>query len=211
MNPDIPASSASPAQPLSDVHPTLTYASPVPLAQLGDIFRDSATLIARDTTTLPQRCILCGTPPSPAASHKPVTLQFTWDESFTVTQRSTLQLRQKASIRAFLCSPHRTKWVSGRILGIVGIMLSLALTATGPVISIISESSDIPRYTPLGIALMLTSFAALILSLFFFTLRTRTLTCSRIEAGYLYLDGAAPSFLDALPQLPHKTPPISQS
>ena len=194
MNSDIPASSASPAQPLrSDARPAARlYSSPVPLAQLGDIFRDSAPLIARDTTTLPPRCILCWPPPPPPPRTSPSRSNSPGPNPSQSPSGSTLQLLLKASIRAFLCAAHRTKWVSGRILGIGGIVISLALMAAGLVISIISESSDVPRDTPLGIGLTVAGFAALILSLFFFTFRTRTVTCSRIEAGYLHLDGRRP-------------------
>ena len=77
--------------------------------------------------------------------------------------------------------------------------------ACGIALGIYSESSDIPFYTPHGITLTIVGFAGMILSLFFFTLRTRTLSCNRIQDGYLYLEGAAPAFLQHLPPLPSPT------
>jgi hypothetical protein len=183
----------------------LPYASPTPLARLGDLFRDGHLLLARDGATFPPRCILCGRDSAPS---RPIPLTFTWDASFTVTRQSTLELRQKAAVRAFLCPHHRARWQAGRLAGIAGIALALALMAAGMTVSVFSESSDIPRYTPVGIGLTLAGFALLILALFLFTLRTRTLTCTRIDAGYVTLDGASPAFLHPLPPLPdHAKPP----
>ena len=65
-------------------------------------------------------------------------------------------------------------------------------------VAIWSENVDVPRWTPTAIALILLGFAGVICSLFFFTLRSRTLTCSRIQEGYLYLEGAGEQFLAGL-------------
>ena len=50
-------------------------------------------------------------------------------------------------------------------------------------------------------------FALLIVSLFYFTLRSRTLTCEKIQEGYLYLDGASPTFLAHLAPAGEPTSP----
>jgi hypothetical protein len=172
------------------------------LAQAGDLFRHQSTLIARDGLLLPERCILCAR----AAHGSPVLLKFTWDPSFRVIDHSTLHLRQQGSIRARLCSAHLRRWRWGRLLGLSGVTLALAVVLGGMILGIISESSDVPRYTSAAIAMMIAGFAAFILSIFCFTLQSRTLTCFRIDGGYLYLEGAANAFLEPLPPLPTATP-----
>ena len=74
----------------------------------------------------------------------------------------------------------------------------------GMALGVWSESSNIPVYTPHGIALTIAGFATVIVSMFFFTLRSRTLACRRIQEGYLYMEGAAEAFLESLPELPRK-------
>jgi len=88
------------------------------------------------------------------------------------------------------------------VAGIAGVALGVALSICGGTVAAISESSPVPWYTPLGIELMLTGFTLLIVALFYFAIRTRTLSCRKIEAGYLYLDGAAERFLMTLPVMP---------
>jgi hypothetical protein len=181
-----------------DAGPELGYASPVPLAQAGDLFRDGELLVVRDGIILPPVCILCGRP-----SHKePVLLRFSYDASFRLTRRSSLQLGLKGSMQAGLCKLHRGQWIVGRVAGIGGVASGIALIICGGTVAAISEASPVPWYTPLGIELMLTGFTLLIVALFYFALRTRTLSCRKIEAGYLFLDGAAARFLKTLPIMP---------
>jgi hypothetical protein len=181
--------------------PPLPYASPIPLAQAGDLFRggpDDDLLVVRDGVTLPEKCVLCGK----LTTKAPILLRFSWDASFRLTRRSHLQLGLKGSVRAHLCPLHRGHWVVGRLAGLAGVAVGFLLTVTGGVIAAISESSTVPWYTPLGIELMIAGFAVLNVALFYFAIRTRTLSCKRIEGGYLYLDGAAEEFLRDLPQAP---------
>src|SRR5271154_1719967 len=83
--------------------PLLGYATPLPLARAGVLFRDGEMLVARDGTELPMFCVLCGE----AAIGKMLRLKFTWDASFQVTrQKSTLELRKSGTVQAHLCSRH---------------------------------------------------------------------------------------------------------
>jgi hypothetical protein len=162
-------------------------------------FRQGVQLIAFNGTTLPSCCVLCGEP----GIGPPIRLKLTWDESFKVTGISTLKLRQQALVFAFLCSLHRARWSNGIRRGGWGIGLSLLLMGIGGALAVFSENSDLPAYTEHGILLMIAGFAGVIVSLFYFTLLTRTLACSRIQEGYLYLEGAAEKFLATLPDLAH--------
>jgi hypothetical protein len=184
--------------------PLLAYASGLhpPLASDadGEIYRQGPTLIVANGSTLPPRCILCGEP----GAGPPIRLTLTWDSSFRLTFHSTLELRTKASVHAFLCPGHRQTWARARSIGGIGFLAAVSLMFGGIGLSILSESSTIPRYTPLGLAITIAGFALAIVALFFFTLRSQTLTCSRIQEGYLYLQGAADAFLDSLPELPKK-------
>ena len=179
----------------SGLHPAADSAS-APIA-----FRQGSRLIAFNGTTLPGHCIRCGE----EGAGEPIRLTLTWDESFKVTQVSTLELRRKAIVFAFLCTTHRWRWAAARRRGGIAIAGSLALMAVGGAAAMLSDSSDIPWYTEYGIGVMVAGFAAMIVSLFYFTFRTRTLSCSRIQEGYLYLEGAAEEFLAKLPELPHST------
>jgi hypothetical protein len=132
----------------------------------------------------------------------PVLLRFSWDASFRLTRRSSLQLGLKGSVRAYLCSRHWGQWVVGRVAGFAGVAVGCLLIVAGGAVAAISESSTVPWYTPLGIELMIAGFAVLNVALFYFAIRTRTLSCKRIEGGYLYLDGAAEEFLRDLPPAP---------
>jgi len=162
------------------------------------LFRDGELLVVRDGIILPPMCILCG-----RASHRdPILLHFSYDASFRLTRRSSLQLVLRGTVRASLCKVHWGQWVVGRVAGIAGVALGVALSICGGTVAAISESSPVPWYTPLGIELMLTGFTLLIVALFYFAIRTRTLSCRKIEAGYLYLDGAAERFLMTLPVMP---------
>jgi hypothetical protein len=179
--------------------PTLPYANPTPLAAHGEIFRDGDLLIVRDGITLPARCLLCGAPASPNI----ITLKFSWDPSFKVSHAaSTLQLRRAASFRAYLCPGHFSAWRTGRIIGIIGMITSALIMLASTVVAIISESADIPRYSPHALVALLVGFALFTIFLFLYTLKTRTLACTRIDAGYLYLQGAHEFFLAPLPSLP---------
>ena len=54
---------------------------------------------------------------------------------------------------------------------------------------------------------LLIGFALFITFLFIFTLKTRTLSCTKIHQGYLHLQGADDSFLATLPPLPETLAP----
>ncbi len=164
----------------------------------GEAYREGPTLIALHGTTLPARCILCGG----AGFAAPIRLTLTWDASFRLTRVSTPQLRQKAAVHAYLCAGHRRVWARARRIGVVGATAGMSLMSIGLALGVWSESSDIPAYTPLGIGLTLAGFAVVTAALFYFTLRSRTLTCRRIQEGYVYLEGAAGAFLEGLPELP---------
>jgi hypothetical protein len=164
-------------------------------------FRQGARLIAFNGTTLPAHCILCGSQGAGAA----IRLTLTWDESFKVTKVSTLELRRKAIVFAFLCERHRWRWAAARRRGGIAIFGSLSLMAAGAAAAILSDSSDVPWYTQYGISAMIAGFAGIIVALFYFTFRTRTLTCSQIQEDYLYLEGASEDFLARLPELPTGT------
>lgn len=179
----------------------LGYASPMPLAQAGDVLRggeEGELLVVRDGATLPERCVLCGRAPRA----KPVLLHFSWDASFRLTRRSKLQLGLRGSVWAFLCAVHRGQWVVGRVAGFAGVAVGFLLIVAGGALAAVSEASTVPLYTPVGIELMIAGFAVLNVALFYFAIRTRTLSCKRIEGGYLYLDGAAEEFLRELPRAP---------
>jgi len=175
----------------------------------GEAYSDAAgTLVVRYGTTLLERCVLCGDPAEGAA----IRLTLTWDSTFRMTTRSTLELRKQANVYAFLCRRHRTKWSGARFWGGVGSVSSLAVLTAGLATGVLSESSDIPEYTPLGIALVIAGFTGIIISLFFFTLQSRTLSCRRIEEGYLYLDGAGDEFLRHLPTMrPAPNAPLTKT
>jgi hypothetical protein len=177
--------------------PLLGYASgihPPAKAETSDptmYSREGESLVAFHGSTLPPRCVLCGGD----GFRMPIKLTFTWDSSFKVTSISTLQLRQQAYVHAYLCAIHRARWTSARYLGGLGILSSVALMMAGSTLAVISENSAMPSWTPLGIGLTIVGFALLICFLFYFTLRSRTMTCRKIEEGYLYLEGASPHFL----------------
>jgi hypothetical protein len=172
----------------------LDYATP-PIMREFALARSGNTLLVRDGTNLPRLCILCGLD----QTTKSIQLTFTYDDSFHVThKKSTLELRQSGTTRAHLCQKHFQRWFLGRFFGIAGVLLSALAMLVGLILIAFSENSDIPSNTSLGIAIVLISFATLILSLFIFSLRTRTLTCTQIENGILHLNGAGPIFLDAI-------------
>jgi hypothetical protein len=184
--------------------PLLGYASgvhyPVAAGAGGEAYREGSTVICSNGTILPARCILCGDPGAGA----PIRLTLTWDASFRLTHVSTLELRKQACVYAFLCVRHRRIWSRARSIGGVGVIAGVSVMLGGMSLGIWSESSDIPLYTPLGIELTIAGFAAVIVAMFFFTLRSQTLSCRRIQEGYLYLEGAGEAFLDGLPAVPRK-------
>ena len=145
----------------------LRYASPLHPANSpdgpSDALCDGTTLIVLEGITLPQRCVLCGDP----SARGSIRLSFTWDSSFHLTRQSSLQLRRKAIIHAYLCALHRARWARGRLGGIAGMALSVAIMVLGIAIATISENSDIPLYTPLGVSVTIAGFAGMILFLFF--------------------------------------------
>ena len=86
----------------------------------------------------------------------------------------------------------------------VGVVASGLVMVVGVVLAVISDSSDVPRWTGMGIGFMLVGFGLMILFMFVFTLRTRTMSCARIEGGYLYLEGAGEGFLRELREIPEE-------
>jgi hypothetical protein len=56
----------------------------------------------------------------------------------------------------------------------------------------------VPRWTGAGIEVLMAGFGGMILFLFVFALRTRMMSCRRIEEGYLYLEGAGEGFVRLL-------------
>jgi len=180
--------------------PILSYASPIPLAVHGDIFQYDGTLVVRDNTALPELCILCG---QPSPRQKPLTLKFSWDPSFKRTESpSTLELRRAGSIHAHLCVQHFRSYRIGRLIGWLGMCGGILLMTASLTLATLSEVSVVPRYTLHAMIGLLTGFAIFILFLFAFTLKTRTLTCIKIEQSYLHLAGVHPGFLKPLPPLP---------
>ena len=184
---------------MSSLPPTLGYASPTPLAPAGDLFRDGQLLVVRNGRALPERCVLCA---GPAAEAPPLTLRFTWDPSFRITRVFTLQMRRQGQVGARLCAKHLARYRRHRLIGLIGMGISCVAMLASGVVALASESSDVPRFTPHGIAGIIAGFALFIVFSFIFTLGTRTLGCSRIEGDYLYLEGAADGLLEALPPLP---------
>ncbi|MCL2648963.1 MAG: hypothetical protein FWD61_18515 [Phycisphaerales bacterium] len=181
----------------------LSYASPIPLAIHGDLFQQADTLIVRDNTVLPERCILCASLAPSIPRKNPIILKFSWDASFQRTQsRSTLELRRAGCIHAYLCPGHLRSYRIGRIAGFLGMFVGALLMIASALLALLTEISVIPRYTPLAMAGLIAGFALVILFLFFFTLRTRTLSCTKIEDSYLHLTGVHPNFLKTLPPLP---------
>jgi hypothetical protein len=179
--------------------PLLAYATPSPLAELGTLFRAGNQLVVRDGLELPDRCVLCGT----NGAAKSVSLTFTWDHSFQVAPRpSTLELRKSGKVRAHLCAAHYRGWAMGRVLGLGGMIVSALMMVGGAGLAVVSENSDVPRWTGTGIAWLMAGFGIMILSLFILVLRTRTMGCRRIEGGFLYLSGAGEEFLRGLPEVP---------
>ncbi len=182
---------------MSDVREPLPYASSIPLAIQGELFRAGPLLVARNHALLPPRCVLCGEAPA----GDPLTLQFTWDPTFRVTRMMTLQVRQEGDVRAFLCGPHLARYHRRRRIGIAGMVLAGLIMLAGIVVAITSELSDVPRYTPQGIGILFAGFAVMIAFLFIFTLGTQTLRCTKLEQDYLYLEGASENLLTLLPPL----------
>ncbi|HUO10174.1 MAG TPA: hypothetical protein VM008_17845 [Phycisphaerae bacterium] len=182
-----------------DQLPLLAYATPSPLAEVGWLFREGNQLVVRDGWELPERCILCGAD----EAEKSALLTFTWDHSFQVSpHRSTLELRKSGKVRAHLCAAHYRAWAMGRAVGIGGMIVSALVMMGGAGLAAVSENSDVPRWTGTGIAWLMAGFGMMILSLFVFVLRTRTMACRRIEGGFLYLSGAGEAFLRGLPEVP---------
>ena len=196
---DMPPDASSADAPTRTA-PLLPYAAPLPQVSAGEIFRQEECLVVPTGVTLPARCILCGG----EGADGPVNLTFTWDDSFRVTKLSTLQLGRKGKIRAYLCVTHRRRWRSARFYGSLAAAASALIMLAGIVMGLLSENATVPFYTPHAIAVVLTGFGALICSLFFLSLRSRTLSCTRIEEGYLYLKGASPAFLETLSVLPQR-------
>jgi hypothetical protein len=182
--------------------PLLSYATgihyPLSADTPGEVYRDGSTLICSNGITLPQRCVLCGEQGAGA----PIRITVTWDTSFHITHESTLEMRKQASVHAFLCQKHRRRWARARSIGGIGLTVSALAMFAGMVLAVYSENSAIPFYTSQALTITIVGFACVIVSLFFFTLRSHTLSCSRIREGYLYLEGADDAFLDTLPQLP---------
>jgi hypothetical protein len=166
----------------------------------GAAFRDGDAIICQNGTTLPQRCILCGG----AGCGAPIRLTLTWDSSFRLTRVSTLELRKKATVYAYLCARHRQIWSRARVYGGIGALAGAVLMAAGLALDLWSENLDIPDYTPQAIGMTIAGFAVVIVALFYFALRSRTLSCARIQDGYLYMNGAAAAFLEGLAELPRK-------
>jgi hypothetical protein len=183
-----------------DASPLIPYAAFTSRAQPGDVFRNGDVLIVRDGITLRDACILCGK----AGAGQPLRLKFSWDSSFQVAKSSTLELRRAGMVRASMCEMHLGRWRSGRIMGAVGMGASAVLMAASAIVAVVSESSTVPLYTPHAIAILLVGFALFIGFMFLFTLRTRTLTCQRIENGYLYLEGVGEEFLEGIEPLPRQ-------
>ena len=75
------------------------------------------------------------------------------------------------------------------------------LMLAGLTLAVVSESSDVPRWTGTGIELLLAGFGGMILFLFVFALRTRLMACQRIEQGYIYLQGAGEAFARGVREL----------
>ncbi|HVX83293.1 MAG TPA: hypothetical protein VH253_00605 [Phycisphaerae bacterium] len=180
----------------------LSYASPVPLARFGEVFRDGGLLLARHNTTLPARCVLCNG--EAAAGKEPVRLVFTWDPSFRVTRESTLHLRQTAVVRAHLCAAHWRTWRTGRVVGIVGTCVSGVIVIGAAVVAAVSDSSAVPTYVPEALGVMLAGFVLLTVSMFLLAFKTRTLTCRKIDATYVHLADADEGFLAGLPAVPEE-------
>lgn len=199
-----PVTPPTPQPPDPDAR-LLAYASgsfPPGAGAPTEAYRQDLALIARNATTLPPSCVLCGKP----GHEGPIRLTFTWDASFRRSYVSTLELRKQANVFGFLCALHRRRWRRARLLGGIGTVLGGTLMLAGIILGIWSESSDVPTRTPLGIGLTIAGFAIVIAAMFYFTLRSRTLSCSRIQEDYLYLHGAAESLLDSLPPLPQDHP-----
>lgn len=171
--------------------PALAYETPEALGRRGVLFWEGKLLVARDGVELPAVCVICGAEGTGGG----IRLVFTWDDSFHVTkQKSTLELRRSGSVVAHLCGPHRRQWLAGRVVGAGGMIASGTLMLAGLTLAVVSESSDVPRWTGTGIEALLAGFAGMILFLFIFTLRTRLMACRKIEQGYIYLQGAGEGF-----------------
>src|SRR5579871_6991744 len=101
-------------------------------------------MVVRSGIELPQQCVLCGAP----GVGKSILLKFSWDRSFHVVRHpSTLELRRWGMVRAFLCAKHRRLWMLGRVLGIAGVTASGVVLLVGMVLAVVSDSSDVPRWT----------------------------------------------------------------
>jgi hypothetical protein len=173
----------------------LAYETPGVRERRGVLFREGEVVVVRDGTELPAVCVVCGE----NGSGHGVKLVFTWDASFQVTrEKSTLALRRVGSVVAHLCGRHRRRWVVGRVVGVGGMILSGMVMGVGIGMAVVSESSDVPRWTGAGIEVLMAGFGGMILFLFVFALRTRMMSCRRIEEGYLYLEGAGEGFVRLL-------------
>jgi hypothetical protein len=183
-----------------ETSPLLSYATPAPLGRAGSWFREGNVLVVGDGSELPERCIFCG-----EGKTRDVLLTFTWDPSFQVTrQKVTLELRRSGTVRAHMCTRHYRGWSLGRMIGMGGMIVSALLMVGGVTLAVVSESSDVPLWTGMGIGGLLAGFGMMILFLFVFTLRTRTMSCRRIAGGLLFLAGAGEEFLKGLPPLPQE-------
>lgn len=169
----------------------LPYASPSLMGRQGVLFVEGDLLVVRDGTHLPRLCILCGD----EGVTRSIRLTYTWDTSFQVVRkRSSLELRRSGTIQGHLCGKHHRRWAAGRIVGAGGLIVSGAVMGAGVILAVVSENSDIPRWTGVGISMLLAGFGMMILFLFIFALRTRIMSCRRIEDGFLYLHGAGGAF-----------------
>ncbi len=167
----------------------------------GECFRQGAALIAAEGAILPVRCVLCGGEGVGAGMR----LTFSWDGSFRFTRISRLQMGRKAAIVVSLCGEHRRRVSRGKWIGTLGVMAGTAAMIVGISIAAISENAPIPIYEMDGIGIILAGFGVVICFLFVYAISTRTLSCDRIEGGYLYLQGASPGFLETLAELPERS------
>lgn len=174
--------------------PVLSYAGGRQFTGHGDMFREGELLVVRIGTILPRRCLLCGG--EVAEGVMPRKQMFSWDASFQIIKEaSRLEMGKSGTVGVYFCTTHRGRLRNGKWAGAIGMIVSGVVMLAGIVIVAVNDLSDVPRHTGAGVWLLMAGFACAIVSLFLFTLRTRTVTCERIEEGYLFLRGAGEGFL----------------
>jgi predicted Zn finger-like uncharacterized protein len=183
----------APGQPAAGQPATvIPYAAPA-YGQAGAMegaWSEGDLLVVRKGARLPHDCVKCGLP----GDGRPVRKTFYWHEPWVyitilggllVYVIIALVVRQSGQVEFALCSRHRARRRNGTIGGLLGLFGGIALFVA-------AGMQNEPYLVPVGIFVLI---AGVIVAL----IMTRVLTPKRIDAHFLWLRGAGPTFLQALP------------